>query len=170
MFGIKKERSQSQYRLARSDNMLEDLLSYAKGKEPPTRIEDAFIKQFEAQVKQEYDRLANELVAKKYESLSYNPKTGKISTGEASKTSRQRRSDWYPKPLAEYILTRYRTVTQIMERFGYTQESVRTYIKNMRKAGLKIKTRGRAPTQYKIDNPHNCQEALQIIRGETSNV
>ena len=147
MFGIKKELSQIQYRLARIDNMLEDLLFYAKGKEPPTRIEDAFIKQFEAQVKQEYDRLT-----------------------QASKTSRQRRSDWYPKPLAEYILTRYRTVPQIVQRFGYTQESVRTYIKNMRKAGLKIKTRGRAPTQYKIDNPHNCQEALQIIKGEISNV
>lgn len=154
MLGINKRLDKIEYRLARIDNMMEDLLSYAKGKKPPTRIEDAFIKQFESQVQQEYDKLANELVAKKYESLSYNPDTGKISVAKTSKTSRQRKTDWYPESLAKFILTRYRTIDDAMAKFGYTKESVRTYIKNMRKAGLPIKTRGRAPTQYKIDNPH----------------
>ena len=132
MFGIKKELSQIQYRLARIDNMLEDLL-VLRGMTVPKQVPSVVV---------------------------HKPVLD----------SRQRRSDWYPKPLAEYMLTRYRTVTQMIEQFGYTQESVRTYIKNMRKAGLKIKTRGRAPTEYKIDNPHNCQEALQIIKGEISNV
>ena len=68
--------------------------------------------------------------------------------------SRQRKPDWYPESLAKFMLTRYRTIDDAMAKFGYTKESVRTYIKNMRKAGLPIKTRGRAPTQYKIDNPH----------------
>ena len=68
--------------------------------------------------------------------------------------SRQRKSDWYPDNLAKFMLTRYRTIDDAMTKFGYTKESVRTYIKNMRKAGLEVMTRGRAPTQYKIYNPH----------------
>ena len=83
--------------------------------------------------------------------------------------TRQRRSDWYPTGMAQYMLTRYRTVDDIMAKFGYTQESVRTYLKNIRKAGLPVKTRGRAPTQYKIANPHNNSTAMQIITGEKPN-
>lgn len=148
MFGINKRLDKIEYRLARIDKMLEDLLSYAKGKKPPTQIEDAFIKQFEAEVRQEYNRLEKEYKS----AVVHKPVSD----------TRQRRSDWYPTGMAQYMLTRYRTVDDIMAKFGYTQESVRTYIKNIRKAGLPVKTRGRAPTQYKIDNPHNKGATLNV--------
>jgi hypothetical protein len=155
MLGINKRLDKIEYRLARIDKMLEDLLYYAKGKKPPTRIEDAFIKQFESQVQQEYNRLE-----KKYKSVVVHKPVSE---------SRQRKTDWYPESLAKFMLTRYRTIDDAMAKFGYTKESVRTYIKNMRKAGLPIKTRGRAPTQYKIDNPHNSSSAMQIITGAKPN-
>jgi len=155
MLGINKRLDQIEYRLARIDKMLEDLLSYTKGKKPPTTIEDAFIKQFEAEVRQEYNRLEREYKS----SVVHKPVSN----------TRQRRSDWYPTGMAQYMLTRYRTVDDIMAKFGYTQESVRTYLKNIRKAGLPVKTRGRAPTQYKIANPHNNSTAMQIITGEKPN-
>lgn len=140
MLGINKRLDKIEYRLARIDKMLEDLLSYAKGKKPPTQIEDAFIRQFEAEVRQAYSRLEKEHKS----TVIHKPVS----------ESRQRKTDWYPESLAKFMLTRYRTIDDAMAKFGYTKESVRTYIKNMRKAGLPIKTRGRAPTQYKIDNPH----------------
>jgi hypothetical protein len=141
MLGINKRLDQIEYRLARIDKMIEDLLSYAKGKKPPTTIEDAFIKQFEAEVQHAYNRLE-----KKHKSTVIH---------KTVSDARQRRSDWYPPGMAKYMLTRYRTVDDIVTKFGYTRESTRTYLKNIRKEGLTVMTRGRAPTEYKIYNPHN---------------
>ena len=132
MFGLNKRLDKIEYRLARMDKMIEDLL-VLRGMTVPKQIPSVVI-----------DKPVSE--------------------------SRQRKSDWYPENLAKYMLTRYRTIDDIMAKFGYTQESVRTYIKNIRKAGLPVKTRGRAPTQYKIDNPHNSSIAMQIITGEKTNV
>ena len=155
MLGINKRLDKIEYRLARIDKMLEDILTYIKGKKPSPTIEDAFIKQFESQVRQEYNRLQKE-----YKSVVIHKPVS---------DTRQRRSDWYPPAMAQYMLTRYRTVDDMIAKFGYTQESVRTYLKNIRKAGLPVKTRGRAPTQYKIANPHNSSIAMQIITGEKPN-
>ena len=127
MLGINKRLDKIEYRLARIDKMLEDMLTV------PKQVPSVVVHKPVSDIK-------------------------------------QRRSDWYPDNLAKYILTRYRTIDDIMAKFGYTQESARTYIKNIRKAGLPVKTRGRAPTQYKIDNPHNSSIAMQIITGETPNV
>ena len=127
MLGINKRLDKIEYRLARIDKMLEDMLTV------PKQVPSVVVR-------------------------------------KPVSNTRQRRSDWYPDNLAKYILTRYRTIDDIMAKFGYTQESARTYIKNIRKAGLPVKTRGRAPTQYKIDNPHNSSIAMQIITGETPNV
>ena len=124
MFGINKRLDKIEYRLARMDKMIEDLL-VLRGMTVPKQIPLVVI-----------DKPVSE--------------------------SRQRKSDWYPDNLAKYMLTRYRTIDDIMAKFGYTQESVRTYIKNIRKAGLPVKTRGRAPTQYKIDNPHNKGATLNV--------
>jgi hypothetical protein len=119
MFGLNKRLDKIEYRLARIDKMLEDMLTVPK-------------------------QVPSVVVHKPVSDI------------------RQRRSDWYPDNLAKYILTRYRTIDDIMAKFGYTQESARTYIKNIRKAGLPVKTRGRAPTQYKIDNPHNKGATLNV--------
>ena len=131
MLGINKRLDKIEYRLARIDKMIEDLL-VLRGMTVPEQVPSVVV---------------------------HKPVSD----------ARQRRSDWYPENLAQYIRTRYRTVDDIMAKFGYTQESVRTYIKNIRKAGLPVKTRGRAPTQYKIDNPHNSSIAMQIITGEKPN-
>jgi len=111
MLGINKRLDKIEYRLARIDKMLEDMLTV------PKQVPSVVVR-------------------------------------KPVSESRQRKTDWYPDSLAKFMLTRYRTIDDAMAKFGYTKESVRTYIKNMRKAGLPIKTRGRAPTQYKIDNPH----------------
>jgi len=126
MLGINKRLDQIEYRLARIDKMLEDMLTVPK-------------------------------------------QVPSVVVHKPVSDTRQRRSDWYPTGMAQYMLTRYRTVDDIMAKFGYTQESVRTYLKNIRKAGLPVKTRGRAPTQYKIANPHNSSTAMQIITGEKPN-
>lgn len=126
MLGINKRLDKIEYRLARIDKMLEDMLTV------PEQVPSVVV---------------------------HKPVSD----------TRQRRSDWYPTGMAQYMLTRYRTVDDIMAKFGYTQESVRTYLKNIRKAGLPVKTRGRAPTQYKIANPHNSSTAMQIITGEKPN-
>ena len=126
MLGINKRLDQIEYRLARIDKMLEDMLTVPK-------------------------------------------QVPSVVVHKPVSDTRQRRSDWYPTGMAQYMLTRYRTVDDIMAKFGYTQESVRTYLKNIRKAGLPVKTRGRAPTQYKIANPHNNSTAMQIITGEKPN-
>ena len=112
MLGINKRLDQIEYRLARIDKMLEEMLT----------------------------------VPKQIPSVVFHKPVS---------DTRQRKTDWYPSGMAEYMRTRYRTVDDIIAKFGYTQESVRTYIKNIRKAGLTVVTRGRAPTQYKIYNPHN---------------
>ena len=111
MLGINKRLDKIEYRLARIDKMLEDMLTVPK-------------------------------------------QVPSVVVHKPVSESRQRKTDWYPESLAKFMLTRYRTIDDAMAKFGYTKESIRTYIKNMRKAGLPIKTRGRAPTQYKIDNPH----------------
>lgn len=126
MLGINKRLDKIEYRLARIDKMLEDMLTV------PEQVPSVVV---------------------------HKPVSD----------TKQRRSDWYPTGMAQYMLTRYRTVDDIMAKFGYTQESVRTYLKNIRKAGLPVKTRGRAPTQYKIANPHNSSTAMQIITGEKPN-
>ena len=126
MLGINKRLDQIEYRLARIDKMLEDMMTVPK-------------------------------------------QVPSVVVHKPVSDTRQRRSDWYPTGMAQYMLTRYRTVDDIMAKFGYTQESVRTYLKNIRKAGLPVKTRGRAPTQYKIANPHNNSTAMQIITGEKPN-
>jgi len=126
MLGINKRLDQIEYRLARIDKMLEDMMTVPK-------------------------------------------QVPSVVVHKPVSNTRQRRSDWYPTGMAQYMLTRYRTVDDIMAKFGYTQESVRTYLKNIRKAGLPVKTRGRAPTQYKIANPHNNSTAMQIITGEKPN-
>ena len=131
MFGINKRLDKIEYRLARIDKMIEDLL-VLRGMTVPKQVPSVVV---------------------------HKPVSD----------TRQRRSDWYPTGMAQYMLTRYRTVDDIMAKFGYTQESVRTYLKNIRKAGLPVKTRGRAPTQYKIANPHNNSTAMQIITGEKPN-
>ena len=131
MLGINKRLDQIEYRLARIDKMIEDLL-VLRGMTVPKQVPSVVV---------------------------HKPVSD----------TRQRRSDWYPTGMAKYMLTRYRTVDDIMAKFGYTQESVRTYLKNIRKAGLPVKTRGRAPTQYKIANPHNNSTAMQIITGEKPN-
>ena len=131
MFGINKRLDKIEYRLARIDKMIEDLL-VLRGMTVPKQVPSVVV---------------------------HKPVSD----------TRQRRSDWYPTGMAQYMLTRYRTVDDIMAKFGYTQESVRTYLKNIRKAGLPVKTRGRAPTQYKIANPHNSSTAMQIITGEKPN-
>lgn len=115
MLGINKRLDKIEYRLARIDKMLEDMLTVPK-------------------------------------------QVPSVVVHKPVSDTRQRRSDWYPTGMAQYMLTRYRTVDDIMAKFGYTKESVRTYIKNIRKAGLIVITRGRAPTQYKIYNPHNNGE------------
>jgi hypothetical protein len=112
MLGINKRLDQIEYRLARIDKMLEDMLTVPK-------------------------------------------QIPSVVVHKPVSDTRQRKTDWYPSGMAEYMRTRYRTVDDIIAKFGYTQESVRTYIKNIRKAGLTVVTRGRAPTQYKIYNPHN---------------
>ena len=117
MLGINKRLDKIEYRLARIDKMIEDLL-VLRGMTVP---------------KQEPSIVVHKPVS----------------------DTRQRRSDWYPPGMAKYMLTRYRTVDDIVAKFGYTRESVRTYLKNIRKAGLTVITRGRAPTEYKIYNPHN---------------
>ena len=126
MLGINKRLDNIEYRLARIDKMIEDMLTVPK-------------------------------------------QVPSVVVHKPVSDTRQRRSDWYPTGMAQYMLTRYRTVDDIKAKFGYTQESVRTYIKNIRKAGLPVKTRGRAPTEYKIDNPHNNSTAMQIITGEKPN-
>jgi len=126
MLGINKRLDKIEYRLARIDKMLEDMMTVPK-------------------------------------------QVPSVVVHKPVSDTRQRRSDWYPTGMAQYMLTRYRTVDDIMAKFGYTQESVRTYLKNIRKAGLPVKTRGRAPTQYKIANPHNNSTAMQIITGEKPN-
>ena len=131
MFGINKRLDKIEYRLARIDKMIEDLL-VLRGMTVPKQVPSVVV---------------------------HKPVSD----------TRQRRSDWYPTGMAQYMLTRYMTVDDIMAKFGYTQESVRTYLKNIRKAGLPVKTRGRAPTQYKIANPHNNSTAMQIITGEKPN-
>ena len=131
MLGINKRLDKIEYRLARIDKMIEDLL-VLRGMTVPKQVPSVVV---------------------------HKPVSD----------TRQRRSDWYPTGMAQYMLTRYRTVDDIMAKFGYTQESVRTYLKNIRKAGLPVKTRGRAPTQYKIANPHNSSIAMQIITGEKPN-
>lgn len=131
MLGINKRLDKIEYRLARIDKMIEDLL-VLRGMTVPKQVPSVVV----------------------HKPIS---------------DTRQRRSDWYPTGMAQYMLTRYRTVDDIMAKFGYTQESVRTYLKNIRKAGLPVKTRGRAPTQYKIANPHNSSTAMQIITGEKPN-
>ena len=131
MLGINKRLDKIEYRLARIDKMIEDLL-VLRGMTVPKQVPSVVV---------------------------HKPVSD----------TRQRRSDWYPTGMAQYMLTRYRTVDDIMAKFGYTQESVRTYLKNIRKAGLPVKTRGRAPTQYKIANPHNNSTAMQIITGEKPN-
>lgn len=131
MLGINKRLDKIEYRLARIDKMIEDLL-VLRGMTVPKQVPSVVV---------------------------HKPVSD----------TRQRRSDWYPSSMAQYMLTRYRTVDDIMAKFGYTQESVRTYLKNIRKTGLPVKTRGRAPTQYKIANPHNSSIAMQIITGEKPN-
>ena len=131
MLGINKRLDKIEYRLARIDKMIEDLL-VLRGMTVPKQVPSVVV---------------------------HKPVSD----------TRRRRSDWYPTGMAQYMLTRYRTVDDIMAKFGYTQESVRTYLKNIRKAGLPVKTRGRAPTQYKIANPHNNSTAMQIITGEKPN-
>ncbi len=131
MLGINKRLDKIEYRLARIDKMIEDLL-VLRGMTVPKQVPSVVV---------------------------HKPVSD----------TRQRRSDWYPTGMAQYMLTRYRTVDDIMAKFGYTQESVRTYLKNIRKAGLPVKTRGRAPTEYKIANPHNSSTAMQIITGEKPN-
>ena len=142
MFGINKRLDKIEYRLARIDNMIEDLL-VLRGMTVPKQIPSVVV----------HKPVARNLTACPREAELYREKV---------KDTRQRRSDWYPTGMAQYMLTRYRTVDDIMAKFGYTQESVRTYIKNIRKAGLPVKTRGRAPTQYKIDNPHNKGATLNV--------
>lgn len=132
MFGLNKRLDKIEYRLARIDKMIEDLL-VLRGMTVPKQVPSVVV---------------------------HKPVSD----------TRQRRSDWYPTGMAQYMLTRYRTVDDIMAKFGYTQESVRTYLKNIRKAGLPVKTRGRAPTQYKISNPHNNSIAMQVITGAKPNV
>ncbi len=131
MLGINKRLDKIEYRLARIDKMIEDLL-VLRGMTVPKQVPSVIVHKPVSDI-------------------------------------RQRRSDWYPTGMAQYMLTRYRTVDDIIAKFGYTQESVRTYLKNIRKAGLPVKTRGRAPTQYKIANPHNNSTAMQIITGEKPN-
>ena len=131
MLGINKRLDKIEYRLARIDKMIEDLL-VLRGMTVPKQVPSVVV---------------------------HKPVSD----------TRQRRSDWYPTGMAQYMLTRYRTVDDMIAKFGYTQESVRTYLKNIRKAGLPVKTRGRAPTQYKIANPHNSSIAMQIITGEKPN-
>ena len=60
----------------------------------------------------------------------------------------------YPDKMVAYITGRYRTNEEIASHLNATTQSVNTYLKHMRKSGLEVKTRGRAPTQYKIHNPH----------------
>ena len=126
MLGINKRLDQIEYRLARIDKMLEDMMTVPK-------------------------------------------QVPSVVVHKPVSDTRQRKTDWYPSGMAQYMRTRYRTVDDIIAKFGYAQESVRTYLKNIRKAGLPVKTRGRAPTQYKIANPHNNSTAMQIITGEKPN-
>ena len=136
MLGINKRLDKIEYRLARIDKMLEDILTYAKGKKPPPTIEDAFIKQFESQIRQEYNRLKKE-----HQSVVIHKP---IANKPKPKTNR------YPASIIKAMSGRYQTVDKIAERIGSTELSVHTYLKIMRKDGVKILTRGRAPTEYKL--------------------
>jgi biotin operon repressor len=136
MLGINKRLDKIEYRLARIDKMLEDILTYVKGKKPSPTIEDAFIKQFESEVRREYDRLGKE-----YKSVVVHK-------------PRLKQNNWYPDKMATYMTGRYRTVEQIALHLGCKNISVNTYLKHMRRSGVQIMKRGRAPTEYKIYNPH----------------
>lgn len=67
---------------------------------------------------------------------------------------RLKQANKYPDKMVAYITGRYRTKEEIASHLNATTQSVSTYLKHMRKAGLQVKTRGRAPTEYKIYNPH----------------
>ena len=108
MLGINKRLDKIDYRLARIDKMLEDMMTVPK-QVPSVVIHKPKLKQ----------------------------------------------NNWYPDKLAVYMTTRYRTVEEISVYLGCTHQSVNTYLKHMRKSGVQIMKRGRAPTEYKIYNPHN---------------
>lgn len=114
MLGINKRLDKIEYRLARIDKMLEDMLTVPK-QVPSVVVHKPKLKQ----------------------------------------------NNWYPDKMATYITGRYRTVEEIGLYLGCTSQSVNTYLKHMRKSGVQIMTRGRAPTEYKIYNPH---------KGEKTNV
>ena len=133
MLGINKRLDKIEYRLARIDKMLEDILTYAKGQKPPPTIEDAFIKQFESQVRQEYNRLQKE-----HQSVVIH------------KPKKKKKRVNYPPEIIKAMSGRYQTRKQIADRIGSSELSVQTYLKFMRKDGIKIMKRGHNPTQYKL--------------------
>jgi len=56
----------------------------------------------------------------------------------------------YPDKIVKAMSGRYQTVEKIAERIGSTELSVHTYLKFMRKDGIKIMKRGHNPTEYKL--------------------
>ena len=116
MLGINKRLDKIEYRLARIDKMIEDLL-VLRGMTVPKQVPSVVV---------------------------HKPKL--------------KQSKLYPDKMATYITGRYRTVEQISLHLGCTHQSVNTYLKHMRKSGVRVMTRGRAPTEYKIYNPHKGEK------------
>ena len=133
MFRLNKRLDKIEYRLARIDKMLEDILTYVKGKKPSPTIEDAFIKQFESEVRQKYNRLEKE-----YKSVVIH------------KPKKKKKRVNYPPEIIKAMSGRYQTRKEIARRIGSTELSVQTYFKFMRKDGIKIMKRSHNPTQYKL--------------------
>jgi biotin operon repressor len=122
-----------EYHLPHMDKMIEDILAYVQGKAPPPRIEDAFIKQFESQVQQGYNRLEKE-----YKSVVIH------------KPKKKKKRVNYPPEIIKAMSGRYQTRKEIADRIGSSELSVQTYLKFIRKDGIKIMKRGHNPTQYKL--------------------
>jgi biotin operon repressor len=101
MLGINKRLDKIEYRLARIDKMLEDMLTAKK-------------------------------------------------SVVVHKPQKQPDLKRYPDKIVKAMSGRYQTVDKIAERIGSTELSVHTYLKIMRKDGVEILTRGRAPTEYKL--------------------
>ena len=112
MFGINKRLDKIEYRLARIDKMIEDLL-VLRGMTVPKQVPSVVIDK---------------------------PKL--------------KQNNWYPEKMAVYMTSRYRTIEEISVYIGCTHQSVNTYLKHMRKSGVEVMKRGRAPTEYKVYNPH----------------